>query len=232
MAVVNGTDLLVKVRQASTLGGVTDPGAANTGNGTVTNVTGRSAGISETWTLTNVVAGGAGVGVFSVSGSVSGIIGYAVVGTPFTSDHIGFTINAGGVAFIVGDNFQTIATVGTFVTVAALNSYRKNGDTDEQNFPTFGGTKYVVPGIRNVAYSVGGFLETSDVGQVTLRNHELVKAKVILQVLFDGTNGFQHEARPRSFTHEAGADGGLQPITFEFQGESATATQVGTGPIF
>lgn len=232
MAVVNGTDFLLKVRQASTLGANVDPAPANTGNGTVTNKTGRSAGVSETWTLTAVVAGGAGVGIFSVTGSVTGLIGYAVVGTPFSSDYIGFTITAGGTPYIVGDNFTIAATVGTFVTVAAMSRYSKKGDTDEQNFPTFGGTKYVVPGIRNVGYTVGGFLETTDVGQQTLRDHELVKAKVVLQVLFDGTNGFQHEARPRSFTHDADADGGLQPISFDFAGESTTATQIGSGPIF
>lgn len=232
MAAPNGADFLLKVRQASTLGATTDPGPANTGNGTVNNKTGRSGGISETWTLTCTQAGGAGVGVFSVSGSVSGIIGYAVVGTPFTSDHIGFTITAGGTPYIVGDNFQIIATIGTFVTVAAINRYGKKGDTDEQNFPTFGGVKYVVPGQRIVSYTVGGLLETTDVGQQTLRDHELVKAKVVIQALFDGTNGFQHEARARSFSHEADAEGGLQPIGFDFQGESAAASQIGTGPIF
>jgi hypothetical protein len=232
MAVVNGTDFLLKVRQASTLGATTDPGAANTGNGTVNGKVGRSGGISETWTLTCVVAGGTGVAVFSVSGSVSGIIGYAVAGTVFNSDHLSFTIAAGGTPYIVGDNYQIVATVGTFVTVAAMSSYSKKGDTDEQNFPTFGGVKYVVPGVRNVGYTVGGFLETTDVGQQTLRDHELVKAKVVIQVLFDGTNGFQHEARARSFSHDADADGGLQPISFDFQGETAAATAVGAGPIF
>lgn len=232
MAAVNGADFLLKVRQASTLGAPTDPGAANTGNGTVTNRTGRSAGVTETITLLCVTAGGAGVGVFSVTGSVSGLIGYARVGTAFTSDIIGFLINAGGTPFIVGDDFAIAATVAAFVTVAAIDKYSKKGDTDEQNFPTFGGTKYVVPGNRNVSYTTSGFLETADVGQQTLRDHELVKAKVVIQVLFDGANGFQHEARPRSFSHEADAEGGLQPISFEFAGESAAATVVGAGPIF
>lgn len=232
MAVVTGSDFLLKVRQASTLAAPTDPGAANTGNGTVSNRTGRSAGVSETWTLTCVVAGGAGVGVFSVTGSVTGLIGYAVVGTPFTSDYIGFTITAGGTPYIVGDDFAIVATVAAFVTVAAMNRYNKRGETEEQNFPTFGGVKYVVPGDRNVDYEVSGFLDTTDVGQQTLRDHELVKAKVVVQVLFDGTNGFQHEARPTSFSHEAGAEGGLQPITFAFAGMAAAASQVGTGPIF
>jgi hypothetical protein len=232
MAVVNGTDFLLKVRQASTLGATVDPGPANTGNGTVNNKIGRSAGVSETWTLLCVVAGGAGVGVFSVTGSVTGLIGYAMVGTQFDSDYVSFMITAGGVAYIVGDNFTIAATVGAFVTVAAMSRYSKKGDTDEANFPTFGGTKYVVPGDRNVAYTVSGFLETADVGQQTLRDHELAKRKVVVQVLFDGANGFQHEARPRSFSHDADAGGGLQPVSFDFAGESTTATAVGTGPIF
>lgn len=232
MAVVNGADLLFKVRQATTFNAWSDPAPANTGNGSVTARSGRSAGVTEQIDVVCTVAGGTGVAVFSVTGSVSGLIGYAVAGVPFSSDIIGITITAGGTPFIVGDNFRCNATVGTFVTVAAFNRYSKQGNTDEQNFPTFGGTKYVVPGDRNVNYTVGGFLENSDVGQQTLRDHELVKATVVVQVLFDGANGFQHVARPRSFSHEAGAEGGLHPVSFELSGQAAAATIVGTGPIF
>lgn len=232
MAVVVGSDFLLKVRQASTFNAVTDPAPANTGNGTVTPRSGRSAGVTEQIDLVCVVAGGANIGVFSVTGSVSGLIGYAVVGVPFVSDILGFTITAGGVAYIVGDNFRWNATVGTFVTVVGMNRYNKRGETEEQNFPTFGNVKYVVPGDRNVDYETGGFLDTTDVGQQTLRDHELAKAKVVIQVLFDGVNGFQHEARPTSFSHEAAAEGGLQPITFAFAGMASAASAVGTGPVF
>lgn len=230
MATPNGADFLLKVRQRSTMAAAV-AGGGNVGNGTVTQVTGRSAGITETITLTNVVAGGAGVAVFRVSGSVSGIIGYVLDGVLFRSDIVGLLVTAGGTPWALNDSFTIAATIGTFVTVAAVSRYSKKGDTDEQNFPTFGGVKFVVPGTRNVGYTASGYLDTTDVGQQTLRDHEALKAKVVIQVLFDGVNGFQHEARPRSFTHEADAEGGLQPITFEFAGDSANVTtMVGTGP--
>jgi len=232
MAVVNGADFLLKIRQSATLAAVVDPAPPNTGNGTITGHSGRSMTATETITFLCVVAGGAGVGVFSITGSVSGLAGYAVVGQPFYTDIIDGTVTAGATPYIVGDNFTIAATVGALVTVGAMNRYSKNGSTDEQNFPTFGGTKYVVPGDRNVSYSVGGFLDTTDVGQAELRRHELLKSPIVLQVLFDGANGFQHVARPRSFSHEAGAEGGLQPVTFEFAGLGSAAAMIGTGPIF
>lgn len=120
---------------------------------------------------------------------------------------------------------------GVFVTVAALNRARKTSNTEEHTHPTFGGTKYVVPGDRNQDFEISGFLDTTDVGQAALRTAEATKVPIRIQVLFDGANGFDQSVRVTSFTHEADAAGDLQPITFGFV-RNAAAIAVGTGPVW
>jgi hypothetical protein len=231
MAVVNGTDFLLKVRQASTLGATTDPGrrehrqrhgherpAARPGS--------RRRGRSRASSPAALAS------VCSASRAPS----QASSAMPWSARHSPPTHRLHDQRRRRGvHRRRQLPDRGDGRRVRHRRrdeSLSKKGDTDEQNFPTFGGTKYVVPGIRNVAYTVGGFLETSDVGQQTLRDHELVKAKVVLQVLFDGTNGFQHEARPRSFSTTPTPTAGSSRSRSTSQGESATATSIGTGPIF
>lgn len=120
---------------------------------------------------------------------------------------------------------------GVFVTVAALTRVSKKSDTDENIHPAFGGTKYVVPGTRNQALDLSGFLDTTDVGQAALRTAESTRVPIRIQVLFDGANGFDQSVRVTNFTHDAAADGDLQPITFSVVG-NAVATIVGTGPVW
>lgn len=84
-------------------------GGGNVGGGTVGSVTvSNTATKTETITLECVTAS-AGSGTFYVSGSVSGPLGLAIVGTPFISAPINLTISDGAPDFAVGDTF-TIAT--------------------------------------------------------------------------------------------------------------------------
>lgn len=75
-----------------------------TGTGTFTDYAGGASSVAETFTITATSAT-----VFDVVGSVSGDVGDATVGTPFSVSTIAFTITAGGTAFAVGDEF-TIST--------------------------------------------------------------------------------------------------------------------------
>ena len=90
----------------------------NTGNGTVTGVAvGEAAAKTETFTLECAVVGGANVGKFNVTGSVSGLqAAQATVGVAYTTSggELTFTVNAGGVGFIVGDLF-TVDTHATLI---------------------------------------------------------------------------------------------------------------------
>jgi hypothetical protein len=84
-------------------------GGGNTGNGTVTGVTAFS-GFTKTETITmTCVTTAVNGGKFYVTGSLSGALGMATVGTPFVHPVVAFTINDGATDFAVNDSF-TIAT--------------------------------------------------------------------------------------------------------------------------
>jgi flagellar hook-associated protein 2 len=95
------------------------PAYSGTGDGTISNLTGGPSSVAETFTIAATDSTH-----FTVTGSVSGAIGTATVGTPFTSDQIGFTISQGGTDFQAGDTF-TVSTMPpplTFHTTAGTNA--------------------------------------------------------------------------------------------------------------
>lgn len=69
-----------------------------TGNGDLINYAGKTATVAQTITATATSSTS-----FTVVGSVSGALGTATVGTPFSSAQIDFTITAGGTAYVAGD---------------------------------------------------------------------------------------------------------------------------------
>ena len=77
------------------------------GTGSMTGVSNGSSGFSDVYTISATDATH-----FSVVGDLTGVVGTAVVGTPFTSTAINFTINAGGTAFQPGDEFGVGFTGG------------------------------------------------------------------------------------------------------------------------
>jgi len=96
--------------QSSTLtvesaGAASAPSYSGTGNGTISGLAGGSSSVAETFTLTAIDATH-----FSVTGSVSGSLGIATVGTAFSSPQIGFTINQGSAQFQAGDAFTVSTT--------------------------------------------------------------------------------------------------------------------------
>ena len=75
-----------------------------TGDGTFTAYAGGTTSVAESFDITATSATN-----FTVVGTVSGSIGPATVGTPFSHAKIAFTITAGATAFVSGDLF-TIST--------------------------------------------------------------------------------------------------------------------------
>lgn len=71
------------------------------GNGSVSGLT----VVSPMVKLENFTLVSTGPFSFNVTGSVSGLIGIATVGVPFTSNKVNFTIQAGTTAFVAGDYF-------------------------------------------------------------------------------------------------------------------------------
>lgn len=99
---------------------------SGTGDGRFTAYRGGSSSVAETFTITATSST-----LFDVVGSVTGSIGPATVGTPFSHATIEFTIVAGGTAFVSGDEFlistapkwiQRRFFVGATVTATEGNS--------------------------------------------------------------------------------------------------------------
>ena len=99
-------------------GSVTDPGAGNTGNGSLTGVLTINGVVAETWTITATSTGP--TATFSVVGSVSGGHAAATSGTPYDNGLVSFSISDGGTPYIIGDDFtfDTERTVDTVITDA------------------------------------------------------------------------------------------------------------------
>lgn len=89
---------------------------AGTGTGTITAYRGGASSVAESWELTATSATN-----FTVVGSVSGSIGPATVGTPFSHAKIAFTLNAGGTAFVSGDKFS-LATAPKWTQMLGPNA--------------------------------------------------------------------------------------------------------------
>ena len=100
-------------------GSVSDPGAGNTGNGSLTGVLTIDGVVAETWTITATSTGPSAT--FSVVGSVSGGHAAATSGTPYDNGFVSFSISDGGTPYIVGDDFtfDTVRTINTVITDAA-----------------------------------------------------------------------------------------------------------------
>lgn len=94
-------DLLNKLNTFLTANGKAyDPSYTGTGNGTISAWDGGASSVAETFTLTATSAT-----EFTVVGSVSGSLGTATVGTPFSHAKLAFTLTAGTTAFVAGDKF-------------------------------------------------------------------------------------------------------------------------------
>jgi flagellar hook protein FlgE len=112
-------------------GGVGAPayGGTNAGNGTVSALAAASGTVAQTVTMTATSAT-----TFSVVGSVSGNLGTATVGVPFTSSQLDFTINAGSTAFATGD---TITVPTTALGVGDVTKIPITGFADGATNQTF-----------------------------------------------------------------------------------------------
>lgn len=81
---------------------------SNVGDGTLDTVVGLAGAVTEVISL-SAQAGGT---VFDVTGSVSGSLATATVGTPYDNGLFSFTLTAGGIAFDEGDDFTFDTTIG------------------------------------------------------------------------------------------------------------------------
>lgn len=100
----------------------TTPNLMGVGNGSISGLT----VVSPMVKLENFTLVATGPFSFNVTGSVSGLIGIATVGVPFTSNKVNFTIQAGSNAFVAGDYF-------TFGLKYAPSSFTGSGNGTVSN---------------------------------------------------------------------------------------------------
>lgn len=133
----------------------------------------------------------------------------------------------------VGANFRVKACAtsgGTYEPVSHINSYGRNSNRTITQHAAFGLDPSIgVPGPREVTFALGGYKSVGDAGQDLLHDAEKNNTTVFVQILHDGTNGYQQEVRVGSKSASAAPDG-LQGVTFEMTAVG-TATAVGTGPV-
>lgn len=97
----------------------------NTGNGTMSTPVPSSATLTEDFTITCTVPGGANVGEFSVTGSVSGLLGTATSDEEFVDadQKVRFTLTAGGTPWAVSDEFTFSTVAGTVLNEANFDDH-------------------------------------------------------------------------------------------------------------
>lgn len=135
--------------------GVPTYGTTNVGNGTVSGLGATSATVAQTVTLTATSAT-----TFSVVGSVSGALGTATVGVPFSSGQVNLTVNAGSVAFATGDTATVAITPPAVANVAAIPI---SGFADGASNQTFSWN--VLNGTSPTITQVSAPSNTSSIGQ-------------------------------------------------------------------
>lgn len=120
------------------------------------------------------------------------------------------------------------AVPGTYVNVADMDNFDDGTDAPVQEFPVFGGTKYLIPGARAITFTASGFYNPTDAGQALLLAAEKDRDNIKIKVMYDGTNGYTIEVKVQSRKFNAKAEG-LQTIAFDMLAQAASVV-VGTGP--
>jgi hypothetical protein len=124
------------------------------------------------------------------------------------SEHI---INAATTTGPVGG----IYTAGTFSPVSDMNRVDYNANRPVTNIAVFGrAVQYSIPGVKEQTLTISGFKSVGDTGQGILDTAETTDAVIAIQVLRDGTNGWQLFGRVGSI-RESAAPEGLQEISYD-----------------
>jgi flagellar hook protein FlgE len=218
----NGNGVLI-----GTGGGAGIPayGVGNVGNGTISGEAATAATVAQTITMTATSAT-----QFSVVGSVSGALGTATVGTPFTSGQIDFTIAAGSTAFAAGD---TITVPTTPLTLANVKAIPITGFADGATNQTFNWN--VLNGTTPVISQVAAADSTSSTQQNgsasgTLTNFSIGSDGTITGSFTNGNTAALGQLALASFADEQGLQsaGGTDYTQTLASGQAVVGT-AGTG---
>jgi hypothetical protein len=140
-----------------------------------------------------------------------------------------------GIGIFVGEDLvvqvEDPATPGSFLVVADLNRYSTSNTRPTNRFPVFAGSAHETTGERAKTFTLSGFWNNDDPGQLALRAASDDNAEINIRVLPDGVNGFQCMILVGTEGGEATADeASLQTISFDCEGVD-DPTPIGTGII-
>lgn len=112
-------------------------------------------------------------------------------------------------------------TEADFVEVMDLNDASMPTESDNQDISTFG-SNYVrrLQGLKDATYSLGGFYDPTDAGQMRIRTALVEDSPLHVRFLPDGTTGFQQEVKVSSFEVSASADGVVE-VSIDLDGHDA-----------
>lgn len=137
-------------------------------------------------------------------------------------------------AIALGEDFLLeveTAVVGTFVPLLGMDEWEQNDSQTIDTFPTFGAsTPLGIPTPPDISFTISGFFDPVDPGQVRLRAIARARTTILINVLHDGTNGYSQVVRVGSRSTGASATGGPQTQSFEFA-PVGDPVVVGTGPL-
>ena len=213
-------------------GSVSDPGAGNTGNGSLTGVLTIDGVVAETWTITATSTGPSAT--FSVVGSVSGGHAAATSGTPYDNGFVSFSISDGGTPYIVGDDFtfDTVRTINTVITDAANVGNGTVGSmvgiaSDQRDGPETITLNCITPGGDGVAiFDVDGSL-TGDFGSDavvgTTYNNDEFELLISAGTDFEVGDKFTFQTRPFEYILK-GIGGGSDEIFVGYREETNGST--------
>lgn len=192
-------------------------GGGNTGNGTMTSVTGGKFVKVGTYTMTCVGLDTDG-GVFSVKGPDGEALPTAAVTTAYTSDQINFTINDGATDFVVGDVFTVVVPVGG-LQHRAVNFSGVDGSAKAAglSFSTYDAS---ASGNRTVSYTSGGTYEILP-GDTITGATSASTARVVSLTLASGTWAGGDAAGVLTLDDRSGA---LQAENLDVGGNTNVAT--------
>jgi flagellar basal body rod protein FlgF len=139
-------------------------------------------------------------------------------------------------AIALGEDFRLKVRTATgpdvYTTVLGMDEWEQTDSQTIDTFPSFGAaTPLGIPTPPDVSFSISGFFDPVDPGQVELRAVGAARTTEMIQVLHDGTNGYDVLIRVGARTHGASASGGPQRQSFEFA-PAGDPTAVGSGPIY
>lgn len=126
-----------------------------------------------------------------------------------------------------------VATTPAWKTVGNMTSWDTDANDQLQETDVFMDPNPITTvGSERTTFRLGGVVnDSTDLGQTLIRAHIPTQDYFMIQVLWDGTNGFTAKVRHASRTNSGRAGNSLAEVQWTFSVMPGTITIAGTGPV-